>query len=69
MTAGFTVKSPEAKVGLRVHLERYRNREYKETPLIDQFEEISEIVAKAGYEGDKFRAQIRIIYDVMMRKE
>jgi len=68
MTAGFTVNNLEDKIPLRIHLDRYRNREYKETPLLDRFHEISSIVGKS-YNGDSFKASLLIIYDVLMRKE
>jgi hypothetical protein len=68
MTAGFQVGSPEDKAVLRAHLDRYRNREYKETPLLDKFEDILGVIAK-GYQGDRFRACLLVIYDVLMRKE
>ena len=69
MTAGFTITSGgEDKGRLKAHLERYRNREYKETPLLDKFEDIIDIVAKS-YQGDRFRACLLLIYDVLMRKE
>lgn len=64
MTAGFKVDSLDSKIKLRVHLDRYRNREYKETPLLDKFEEICAIV-----DPDTFKACMLIIYDVLMRKE
>jgi len=68
MTAGFQVASPEDKAVLRAHLDRYRNREYKETPLLDKFDDILGIIAK-NYQGDQFRACLLAIYDVLMRKE
>jgi hypothetical protein len=68
MTAGFQVGSPEDKAVLRAHLDRYRNREYKETPLLDKFEDILGVIAK-NYQGDRFRACLLVIYDVLMRKE
>jgi hypothetical protein len=40
MTAGFQVSTLDEKVKLRVLLDRYRNRDYKETPLLDNFSEI-----------------------------
>ena len=35
LTAGFHLSNPESKAKLRAHLDKYRNREYKETPLLD----------------------------------
>jgi hypothetical protein len=68
MTAGFHVGNPDDKIKLRIHLDRYRMREYKETPLLDKFSEICKIVGNS-YENDNFRAALLIIYDVLMRKE
>lgn len=68
MTAGFQIGSPEDKVKLRTHLDRYRNREYKETPLLDNFAQICEIVGRS-YGGDTFKGSLLLIYDVLMRKE
>jgi len=41
MTAAFSVSNTDDKIKLRVLLDRYRIKEYKETPLIDKFEEIT----------------------------
>jgi hypothetical protein len=68
MTAGFHVSNVDYKVKLRIHLDKYRNREYKETPLLDSFGELSEIVGRS-YGGDAFKASLLLIYDVLMRKE
>lgn len=40
MTAAFQLSSADDKVKLRVMLDQYRNREYKETPLLDNFGQI-----------------------------
>jgi len=69
VTAGFHVGKTESKAQLRAHLDNYRNREYKETPLLDKFSDIASIVAKASYEGDTFKASLLLIYDVLLRKE
>ncbi len=69
MTAGFYLSKPECKAKLRAHLDKYRNREYKETPLLDNFSDISAIVAKSSYDGDTFKASILLVYDVLLRKE
>lgn len=71
MTAGFHINSTSTqddKIKLRLQLDRYRNREYKETPLLDKFSEICDTVAKS-YNNDSFKACLLIIYDVLMRKE
>lgn len=68
MTAGFQVANVDDKIKLRVHLDRYRNREYKETPLLLQFSDIAHIVGKSCG-NDPFKASLLIIYDVLMRKE
>jgi hypothetical protein len=68
MTAGFHIVNPENKRTLRVLLDKYRLREYKETILLDNFDTIVKTVAKS-YEDDDFKARLLIIYDVLMRKE
>ncbi len=68
MTAGFTVKTIEDKKALRGILDRYRNRNYKETPLLDEFNSIASIIANS-YDQDVFKAKLLVIYDVLMRKE
>ena len=55
MTAGFHVNNQDDKIKLRVYLDRYRNKEYKETPLLDNFKDICKVVAQS-YEGDNFKA-------------
>ena len=42
---------------MRIILGKYQNREYKETPLLDNFKEICEIVSKS-YNDDTFRASL-----------
>lgn len=69
MTAGFALSKPEDKAQLRAYLDSYRNREYKETPLLDNFNKIVTTIAKTSYEGDTFKAALLVIYDVIMRKE
>jgi hypothetical protein len=68
MTAAFTVSNTDDKIKLRVLLDRYRIKEYKETPLIDKFEEITQIIGRQ-YQDDTFKATMLLIYDVLMRKE
>jgi hypothetical protein len=51
-----------------VLLDRYRNKEYKETPLLDNFSEICRLVSKS-YHDDPFKASLLLIYDVLLRKE
>jgi hypothetical protein len=58
----------EDKVGMRKYIDMYKNREYKETPLLDNFKDVSQLIAKS-YNGDSFRASLLLIYDVLMRKE
>lgn len=47
----------------------YRNREYKESPLLDNFEKVVQIIADSAYGGDCFKAALLVIYDVVLRKE
>jgi len=54
---------------LRELLEKYKSKEYKQTPLLDNFDEIIRIVALSNYEGDTFKAALQIIYDACIRKE
>jgi hypothetical protein len=54
---------------LREFLDLYKVKEYKETPLIDNFETIAQIIADANYEGDSFKASLLMVYDVCVRKE
>ena len=68
MTSGFQINNLEDKKNMRTHLDKYRNKEYKETPLLDHFNNIAKIVAKS-YNDDIFKAKLLIIYDVLMRKE
>jgi hypothetical protein len=51
------------------YLDLYRNKEYKETPLLDNFEEISKIIADASYGGNVYKASLLMVYDVCIRKE
>lgn len=48
--------------------DKYRNKDFKETPLLDNLDQIIEIISKS-YEGDIFRARLLLIYDVILRKE
>ena len=59
----------EAKKEIRAFMDQYKVREYKETILLDNFEKISKIIADANYDGDVFKAQLLLIYDVCIRKE
>ena len=68
MTAGFTISKVEDKIEIRKYLEKYKNKSYKDTPLMDHFAEISQIVARS-HDNDVFKAQLLIIYDVLLRKE
>lgn len=49
-------------------LDKYKIRDYKETPLLDSFNEVVKIVARS-YNDDTFKAKLLIIYDVLLRKE
>lgn len=69
MTAGFALSKLEDKGELRALLDAYRNREYKETPLLDNFTKIITTIANSSYEGDTFKAALLVIYDVILRKE
>lgn len=44
-------------------------KEYKESPLLDNFETIVQTVADANYDGDTLRAALLLVYDVCIRKE
>jgi hypothetical protein len=59
----------EAKKEIRALMDQYKVREYKETILLDNFDKIAKIIADANYDGDVFKAQLLIIYDVCIRKE
>ena len=50
-------------------MDKYKVREYKETILLDNIQDIAQIVADANYDGDAFEATLRMIYDVCIRKE
>lgn len=50
-------------------MDKYKVREYKETILLDNINEISKIIADANYDGDVFHSTLRLIYDVCIRKE
>ena len=50
-------------------LEAYKAKEYKETPLLDHFDKISQIIADANYNGDQFKTSLLMVYDVCIRKE
>lgn len=63
------MSSPEARGKLRLYLDRYRNREYKDTPLLDHFSDLTDIIGASSYEGDTFKASLLLIYDVLLRKE
>lgn len=63
------MSNQDDKIKLRVHLDRYRNREYKETPLLDNFSDICKIIGKSSYNGDTFQAMLLLVYDVLIRKE
>lgn len=69
MTAGFALSKVEDRAQLRALLDAYRNREYKETPLLDSFNKLISIIANSSYEGDTFKAALLVIYDVILRKE
>lgn len=59
----------DSKKAIREFMDKYKVREYKETILLDNFEQIAKIIADANYEGNVFKATILIIYDVCIRKE
>lgn len=59
----------EAKEKIRAYMDKYRVREYQETILLDNFEDIAKIIADANYDGDLFHASLRLVYDVQIRKE
>lgn len=50
-------------------MEAYKMKEYKESPLLDNFELIVKTVADSNYQGDKLRAALLLVYDVCIRKE
>jgi hypothetical protein len=57
----------DVKKKLRDILDKYKSREYKETPLLDNFETIVSLIA--GEKGDKFETCLKICYDICIRKE
>ena len=59
----------DAKKEIREYMDKYKVREYKETILVDNFEQIAKIIADANYDGNVFKATLMIIYDVCIRKE
>ena len=73
MSYGYRIGMPnqelECKQELRALLEKYKSKEYKETPLLDNFDKICKIIGKANYEGDTEKAALLLIYDVCIRKE
>ena len=68
MGIGFQIKNPEHKKDLRKILDLYRNKQYKETPLLDNFDKILQIIS-LSYENDKFKSMLYLVYDVILRKE
>lgn len=59
----------EAKEKLMKFLDAYKSKEYKETPLLDNFDQITKIIADANYDGDTFKTTLLMVYDVCIRKE
>lgn len=59
----------EEKDELRKFLNMHKSKEYKQTPLVDNFQEIVTILAGSNYEKDELRAAILLAYDVCVRKE
>lgn len=59
----------EYKDKLRNFLSKHKSKEYKQTPLVDNFKEIVSILAEANYEKDELRAALLLAYDVCIRKE
>lgn len=59
----------EEKDVLRKFLNMHKSKEYKQTPLVDNFQEIVTILAGSNYEKDELRAAILLAYDVCVRKE
>jgi hypothetical protein len=49
MTVAFALSRPEDKAQLRIFIDTYRNREYRETPLLDNFHKIVKIIADSSY--------------------
>ena len=47
----------------------YKSKEYKETPLLDNFKEICEIIADSCYDSDTFKSCLLVLYDAFIRKE
>ena len=62
-------RNTEEKQRLRELLEKYKSKEYKQTPLLDNFDEIASIIGGANYNDDSFRAGLLMIYDACIRKE
>jgi hypothetical protein len=47
----------------------YKGKEYKETPILDNFKDICQIIADCNYNSDTFQSCILILYDACIRKE
>lgn len=58
----------EARERLRTLLNKYKAKEYRETPLLDEFAEVVSLIA-GNYGNDNFKAALLIVYDVCIRKE
>lgn len=69
-TFGYSIGSDEqATKKLRAFLEKYNEREYQQTLLLENLEEIASIIADANYSGDTFKAKLLLFYDVFIRRE
>ncbi|CDW78409.1 UNKNOWN [Stylonychia lemnae] len=56
------------KKELRSYLDKYRIKDYRETPIIDNLDKICEIISRS-YQNDQFKARLLLVYDVVLRKE
>lgn len=66
---GDSTQNKEAKKKVRSILDEYKSKEYRQTPLLDNFKKLVDIIADANYGGDRFRVCLLMIYDACIRKE
>jgi len=72
MTYGYQINKdemPQKSIDkLQEYLDKYKSKEYKETPLLDNFSNIARLISQ-NYDNDVFKATLLIMYDVCLRKE
>lgn len=50
-------------------MDLYRSKDYKESPLLDQWSNLVKQVSEAHYEGNEFEAALRLIHATAVFKE